>query len=62
MNKINWFDIGDRIIINDKEDMKRVQFCIKNQIDMFIDEYNRIWNEGGQYIADCEFNNDFEQL
>ncbi len=35
-----------------KEDDKAILLTNKRQIEMTIDEHGRIFNEGGQYIAD----------
>lgn len=35
------------------EDNKAILKHVDEEIDMFIDEYDRVWNEGGQYIADA---------
>ena len=55
MKKLTWdlLQTGE-ITVNDTEDMARIKKCLENQIEMIIDENNRIWNEGGEYIADCK--------
>ena len=57
MRKLTWdlIETGE-IIVNDTEDMARINKCFEAEIEMIIDENNRIWNEGGQYIADIEAN------
>ena len=37
-----------------EEDNKAMLNCYENSIEMTIDEYGRVYNEGGQYIADAE--------
>ncbi len=35
-------------------DNKAILEAINNQIELTIDELGRVWNEGGEYIADAE--------
>ncbi len=38
-----------------KADDRSIINCLNKGIDMNLDEFGRVWNEGGQYIADVEF-------
>ena len=37
-----------------ENDNKAILEAIDNEIELEIDEVGRVWNEGGQYIADAE--------
>lgn len=37
-----------------ENDNKAILEAIENEIELEIDEVGRVWNEGGQYIADAE--------
>lgn len=37
-----------------EEDNKAILNCYEQNNEMTIDEYNRVYNEGGQYIADAK--------
>ncbi len=36
------------------EDKSIILNHFQNEIELSLDYYNRVWNEGGQYIADLE--------
>lgn len=36
------------------EDKSIILNHLQNKIELSLDYYNRVWNEGGQYIADLE--------
>lgn len=35
-------------------DNKAIKKALKKEIDLYVDEYNRVWTEGNIYIADVE--------
>ena len=35
------------------EDIAAINEALDNEIDMTVDEYDRVWTEGGIYIADA---------
>ena len=37
-----------------KADNKAIMEAVENEIELTIDELGRVWNEGGEYIADAE--------
>lgn len=37
-----------------EQDNKAIMKHIEQEIDLFIDEYGRVFNEGGQYVADAK--------
>lgn len=37
-----------------ENDNKAILEAIEKEIELEIDEVGRVWNEGGQYIADAE--------
>jgi len=52
MKKLNWYDIGETIII-EEEDYKAVNECIDKEIEMTYDENTfKVYSEAGFYIAD----------
>jgi hypothetical protein len=50
MKKVDVFAIKGKT----EEDNKVILATSKKRIEMVIDDYGRIYNEGGQYIADGE--------
>lgn len=57
MKKLHYYEVKS---FASKEDEKT---CNKNwdkEIKLYVDEYNRVWTEGGQYIADVELLKDNE--
>lgn len=44
---LEWQPISD-------EDYFAIAEAVDNEIDMNVDEMGRVWNEGGQYIADIK--------
>jgi hypothetical protein len=36
-----------------EEDNQEILNALENDIELTVDEFNRIWNEGNVYIADC---------
>ncbi len=50
MKKVNIFAIQGK----SEDDNKIMLDTNKNGIEMTIDEFGRVYNEGGQYIADAE--------
>ena len=54
MKKLNWYDVRETERIKIKEeDMKEVNKCIENEIEMTYDsETLKVYNEAGEYIAD----------
>jgi len=50
MKKVNIFAIQGLT----EEDNKEIQRCINKDIELSIDEYGRVFTEGGQYIADAK--------
>lgn len=54
MKKFTYADYMSGEIKIKKEDEQIVLKHFKEQNEMKIDEYGRIYNEGGQYIADIE--------
>jgi len=50
MKKVRYYEL-EGITDADKKSLKE---CSIAEIEMSIDEYGRVWNEGGQYIADAK--------
>lgn len=61
--KLTWGDYQEgRIKFMLKEDEKRCIKHLKNNNELSVDEFGRVYNEGGEYIADVEFTKDEEEL
>lgn len=55
MKKITWGDYMEgKIIFTSKEDEKACVEHWKNNNELTVDEYGRVYNEGNQYVADIE--------
>jgi len=52
MKKLIYADYVKGVIQIKEEDKKVVEKHFEEEIEMTIDEYGRVYNEGGQYIAD----------
>lgn len=58
MKKLFWYQVENEDIVIKDEDREVVLEHFKNDIQLFYDEYNRVYNEAMQYIADIvEINN-----
>lgn len=53
MKKLDWYEVGESIIIK-KDDLEIVEKHFNEEVDLFYDEFGRIFNEGGIYIADIK--------
>ena len=52
MKKLNWYDIGETIIIKE-DDHTVVNECVEKDIEMTYDENTfKVYSEDGFYIAD----------
>ena len=49
MKKLNYWDIKSYA---SKEDEKACNKCWDDEIKLYVDDFGRVWNEGGVYIAD----------
>ena len=38
-----------------KTDFEEIKYHLEKDIDLKADEYGRVWNESGEYIADIKF-------
>ena len=38
-----------------KSDFEEIKYHLEKDIDLKADEYGRVWNESGEYIADIKF-------
>lgn len=55
MKKLNWGDYMEgEIIFVSKEDEEICKKHWKDNNQLTVDTYGRVYNEGGQYIADIE--------
>ncbi|EFS20863.1 hypothetical protein FSBG_00360 [Fusobacterium gonidiaformans 3-1-5R] len=55
MEKLDYGDYMDgEIVFNSKADEKACLQCWNEGIEIRVDEYGRVYNEGGIYIADIK--------
>ena len=54
MKKLNYADYMEGNLVIKKEDLDKVLENFNDGIEMTYDEYNRIFDEVGNYIADLE--------
>ena len=52
VRKFHWYELGEQYISIEATDDEAIKDCIDQEIEMTIDNSNRIYNEGGIYIAD----------
>lgn len=52
MKKLNYADFMEGNITIKKEDQEKVLECFDNEIELTYDEYNRVYDEAGNWIAD----------
>lgn len=52
MKKLNYADYMSGDVTIKEEDIKKVEECFNEDIEMTYDEYNRVFDEAGNYIAD----------
>lgn len=56
MKKLSYFDYEEGLIkFSSKEDEEICLKHWKDENELSVDEYGRVFNEGGEYIADVEF-------
>lgn len=54
MKKLTNSMLENSEVIIKKDDLGIVLEHFDNQIELTIDKYGKVWNEGGQYVADLE--------
>ena len=52
MKTLNYWNVKE---YKTEEDRKACEDAWNNEIELRVDEYGRVYNEGGQYIADVEY-------
>lgn len=52
MKTLNYWNVKE---YKTEEDKIACEKAWNNEIELKIDEYGRVYNEGGQYIADVEY-------
>lgn len=56
MKKISWADFmaGEFIFLEASDEKRCIQFW-EDDNELTVDDYGRVYNEGGQYVADVKF-------
>lgn len=52
MKTLNYWNVKE---YKTEEDKIACEKAWDNEIELVVDEYGRVYNEGGQYIADVEY-------
>lgn len=52
MKKLNYWNVKE---YKTEEDKIACEKAWDNEVELVVDEYGRVYNEGGQYIADVEY-------
>ena len=52
MKKLNYWNVKE---YKSEEDRAACEKAGDNEIELVVDQYGRVYNEGGQYIADVEY-------
>ena len=52
MKTLNYWNVKE---YKTEEDRVAREKAWDNEIELLVDEYGRVYNEGGQYIADVEY-------
>ena len=52
MKKLNYWNVKE---YKSEEDRAACEKAWDNEIELVVDQYGRVYNEGGQYIADVEY-------
>lgn len=52
MKTLNYWNVKE---YKTEEDRVACEKAWDNEIELLVDEYGRVYNEGGQYIADVEY-------
>ena len=52
MKTLNYWNVKE---YKTEEDRVACEKAWDNEIEVWVDEYGRVYNEGGQYIADVEY-------
>ena len=52
MKKLNYWNVKE---YKSEEDRAACEKAWDNEIELVVDQYGRVYNEGGQYIANVEY-------
>ena len=52
MKKLYWYQVENGDVVIKEEDKNIIMKHFEDEVELFYDNYYRVYNEGGQYIAD----------